>query len=247
MRSTTYFALFASTAVAQESATILNLFQFQNTLTVVNSDASATTFQNNCPSDAAGISAVPSELRPTAPSPTPAPRLRRQDQSSSDIDNYSFCEPYTLIQGASKYEFHLTDPTPGAWTLDMACNWQGGMTAADLTCTVTQSGYVPDASVVGVTTSVLKQTEIREMEAYQTIAVVRASGGSQSGAPSASASRTASGSGTGAASPTRSGSTSASAAVASQSTGLAPAGPLPTGAMMFIGSAAGVFAAALAL
>lgn len=95
------------------------------------------------------------------------------------------------------------------------------MTAADLTCTVTQSGYVPSPTVVGVTTSVLKSSEVQDMEAFQTISVVRASGASQSGALSVSTSRS-----TGIAP------ASTPSASASQSTGLAPPGPLPTGAMM---------------
>ena len=69
MRPSTYAALFAGTAIAQgsasaqESATIFNLFQFDSTLTVLGSDASATTYQNSCPSDNAGISAVPTDMR----------------------------------------------------------------------------------------------------------------------------------------------------------------------------------------
>lgn len=55
--------LFAGAVLAQESATVINFFQFDSTLTVLGSDAKATTFQNSCPSDAAGISAVPSDLR----------------------------------------------------------------------------------------------------------------------------------------------------------------------------------------
>lgn len=63
MRSSRCVALFAGAAIAQESATILNFFQFDSTLTVLGSDASATTYQNSCPSDGAGISAVPSDMR----------------------------------------------------------------------------------------------------------------------------------------------------------------------------------------
>ncbi|KAF1845996.1 uncharacterized protein K460DRAFT_430963 [Cucurbitaria berberidis CBS 394.84] len=223
MRSSTYIAAFAVSAVAQESATVLNYFQLSNTLTVLGSDASATTYGNTCPPQ--------------------SPRLRRQDQTTSDVDGYSICEPFTLIQGASTYEFHLTDPAPGVWTIDMACKWQGAMTTADLTCAVTRGGYVAGSAGVGTTTTVLKQSVIRDMEAYQTVALVSASGAS-SGSSSVSASRTTSQSGTGAASPNRSGSGSGSAA-ATQSTGLAPAGPLATGAMGLLGGA-GIFAAALA-
>lgn len=63
MRSYNYMTLFAGAVLAQETATVINFFQFDSTLTVLGSDAKATTFQNSCPSDAAGISAVPSDLR----------------------------------------------------------------------------------------------------------------------------------------------------------------------------------------
>jgi hypothetical protein len=64
MRSSTYMALFASAVFAQdESATLINFFMTDSTLTVLDSDASATTYRKNCPSDNAGISAVPSDLR----------------------------------------------------------------------------------------------------------------------------------------------------------------------------------------
>ncbi|CAO2649142.1 Nn.00g100910.m01.CDS01 [Neocucurbitaria sp. VM-36] len=254
MRSSTYIAMFAVSAVAQESATVINLFQFRSTLTVLGSDASATTYKISCPSDSAGLSVMPTELRPTPSDPnetlflTPAPAttanpLQRRQKCTSEGDDYYFCEPYTLIQGASTYEFHLTDLTLGAWTMDMACNWQGPLTTADLTCTVTQAGYVPDSSDVGTATSVWKQSDIQDLEAYQTVALVSGTGAS-SGLPSVSASRTPSGSGTGVATPTRSGSGSNSAA---QSTGLAAARPMPTHGMALVGGAVGIFAAALAL
>jgi hypothetical protein len=63
MRSSTYMALFASAVFAQdESATLLNFFMSDSTLTVLGSDASATTYGKSC-SDNAGISAIPSDLR----------------------------------------------------------------------------------------------------------------------------------------------------------------------------------------
>jgi hypothetical protein len=260
MRPSSYIPLFAGAAIAQESTTILNFFQFDSTLTVLGSDASATTFQNSCPSDGAGISAVPSDLRTSCclfrclhvltppvnepsetPAPTPAPRMRRQDDDSNE--DYSFCEPYTILQGPETYEMHLTDPTPGAWTVDMACSWQGAMSTADLTCEVTQGGSIPDQASQVASTSVLSQSEIQEMEAYQVVALVAATGASSAGSASASGgpSSTGSNTGTAATSPSR----SQSGAVVTPSTGLAPAGAAPT-AMAMIG-AVGIFAAAVAL
>ena len=63
MRPSSYIPLLAGAAIAQESATILNFFQFDSTLTVLGSDASATTYENSCPSDGVGVSVVPSDLR----------------------------------------------------------------------------------------------------------------------------------------------------------------------------------------
>ncbi|KAH7072674.1 hypothetical protein BKA63DRAFT_48477 [Paraphoma chrysanthemicola] len=248
MRSSTYMALFAGSTAAQSTVTVFNLFQFQSTLTQVGADSTATTYKFDCPANNAGISAVPSQLRPTpdasgaviTPAPSPTPRARLARQLSADEPDYSFCEPFTLKQGPSTWEFHLTDPSPGAWTVDMGCNWKAAMTAADLTCTYTQSGYVPSPSVRGVSTSIFSKAEASDMEVFQVVTIVTASG-----AASPSASRT-SGSGTSVPSASRSASASGSAA-ASQSTGLAPAGPLPTGAVALVGGAVGIFAAALAL
>ncbi|KAI4619522.1 uncharacterized protein J4E87_007412 [Alternaria ethzedia] len=234
MRPSSYIPLLAGAAIAQESATILNFFQLDSTLTVLGSDASATTYENSCPSDGVGVSVVPSDLLPITddpsetPSPTPAPRMRRQDDDSNE--DYSFCEPYTILQGPETYEMHLTDPTPGAWTMDMACSWQGAMSTADLTCDVTQSGYVPDQADQVASTSVLSQSEIQEMEAYQVVALVTATGASYPGSASATGgpSPTGSASGTGPTSPSR----SQSGAASTPSTGLAPAGSLPNAMAM---------------
>ncbi|KAF2031709.1 hypothetical protein EK21DRAFT_62626 [Setomelanomma holmii] len=249
MRSSTYIALFASSAAAQSTVTLFNFWQYQSTLTQIGADATATTYKNDCPADNAGISGVPSQLRPTpdatiTPAPTPKARMARQDSASDSDDgpDYSFCEPFTLKQGASTWEFYLTDPSPGAWTVDMGCKWQGAMTDADLTCTYTQSGYVPDSSVRGVSTSILSKAEASSLEAFQVVTVVTASG-----AVSASASRNSgAASGSGTAAPSRSKTASGSGGAA-KSTGLGAAGPLPTGAVAFVGGAVGIFAAALAL
>jgi hypothetical protein len=123
---------------------------------------------------------------------------------------------------------HLTDPLPGAWTVDMNCKWQGAITDADLTCTAVGSGYAVPGSLEGTTTTVWPKSEIQTGEYIGTFAVVTASGPVSSGAP---ASQTPGG----------------SAAPQSRSSGFAPAAALPTGAMALVGGAAGVFAAALAL
>lgn len=112
----------------------------------------------------------------------------------------------------------------------MNCGWQGAITAADLTCTITQSGYVASPSVRGVSITVFRKSELASMEVIQAVAVASSlqipGPTSASPAPSGSASSTFG---------------------AAQSSGLGPASPGPTGVMMLVGGAAGFFAAALAL
>lgn len=170
------------------------------------------------------------ELKPIpAPTPTAAARLRRQDGLFG-----GFCEPVTIKQGASSVQIHLEDPTKGAWTADVNCAWKGEAATADLTCTATQSGAFPKLQTIeGVKTETIKASDAAEGKMVQTVAVVGPS--SNSAAPTAT--------GTGAHN-----ATSASASGSAAPTGNAAAGgPLPKGVMAFVGGAAGVFAAALAL
>jgi hypothetical protein len=166
----------------------------------------------------------------SAPSTTAAARLRRQD------DNFlGICEPMTLKQGPSALELHLEDPIKGAWTANANCAWKGELTAADVTCTATQSGaFAKILEAEGVTTVTLKASEISEASLLTTVSVVQPASNSASatasGSRSVSANATASGSG-----------------APAQATGAAPGAPLSKGVMAFVGGAAGVFAAALAL
>jgi hypothetical protein len=162
---------------------------------------------------------------PSPPATTPAARLRRQaDNSSSDLEN-ALCEPYTMKQGSETWEIHMTDPTPGEWTVDASCHWKGEMTTADLTCTLTESGK--QANIDGARSETLKPKDITNLGLIQTVSVTSASG-------SAPASNTASPSPSGSDAP-------------AQSTAMAASGPLPTGAMALVGGAAGIFAAVFAL
>lgn len=166
----------------------------------------------------------------SAPSTTAAARLRRQDDGLFG----GFCEPITLKQGSSSIELHLEDPTKGVWTADFNCVWKGELTAADLTCTATQTGAFASINEgEGVTSEVIKASDVAEASLIQTVSVVSASptaSGSQSGSASGSAKATTSGSG-----------------APAQATGAAAGAPLSKGVMAFVGGAAGVFAAALAL
>ncbi|KAH8726224.1 hypothetical protein GQ44DRAFT_614426 [Phaeosphaeriaceae sp. PMI808] len=250
MRSSTYVALFAGSTAAQSSIALFNPFPYQvsPTVTQVGADAAATTYKNNCPANNAGVSVIPDysrlrssqHLSPT-PAPTPAARLARRQALISDTNDYTLCEPFTIKQGASTWALNFKDPLPGAWTVDMNCKWQGAMTSADLTCTVTQDGSMVPGGMGGTTTTVLPKSQGSEIaEIFQTYAVV-----SGSGAVSAGASQTASGARSASPTPGASGASVSGTATASRSTGLGAAGPLPTGAIKFAGGAAGLVAAAL--
>ncbi|KAF1929851.1 uncharacterized protein M421DRAFT_419618 [Didymella exigua CBS 183.55] len=265
MRSSTVVALLATSAVAQSSSSskpetgssahIINPLGLQvSTVTMLGSSSGTTTYVNSC-SDAgvptswlseataeassAGSSAasVASSTRSVAetllmtpiaaPSTTAAARLRRRDANLLD----GLCEPLTIKQASEYAQIQLKDPSEGAWTAEVNCNWKGALGSADLTCTAVQSGVF--ASVVGAqgtTSAVLKASEIAEASVIQTVEVV--SPASNSANPTASGSQ--------------SGSTKSTTS-APASSGAAAGGPHPISAMAFVGGAAGIFAAALAL
>lgn len=165
-----------------------------------------------------------------APSTTAAARLRRQDGGLLD----GLCEPITIKQASESAQIQMNDPSDGVWSAEINCNWKGAMESADLTCTATQSGSIPsEMGVDGTTTTTLKASEVAKESVIQTVEVVSPA--------SNSANPTASG--------TQSGSTNstASGSGAPAATGAAAGAPLPMGMMAFVGGAAGVFAAALAL
>jgi hypothetical protein len=112
----------------------------------------------------------------------------------------------------------MTDPTPGAWTIDMDCKWQGTIADTDMTCTLAANGFAHPGEATGTTTTVVAKDELQTGEYMGTFAVVTATASQSSGS-----------------------------AASTRSSGLAPAAALPTGAMALVGGAAGVFAAALAL
>jgi hypothetical protein len=131
-----------------------------------------------------------------------------------------------MIQGPSTYEFHLTFAVPGGSVKDdYNCNWEGEMTKADLTCTVSASGKPWFNG--GVETTTLSRDEVQNNTLIAPITIVTAAGNS---APTGS-----------------DGPSGGAPQSTSQSVGFAPAGPLPTGTLGFLGGAAAVFVAAVAL
>ncbi|KAJ4312400.1 hypothetical protein N0V94_007468 [Neodidymelliopsis sp. IMI 364377] len=249
MRSSTVVALFAGSAAAQSTAVVFNLLSPVSTLTVLGTNSGTTTYVNSCPATNVGIPSATASGASSAsstgsasvtsiartgtatPSATAPARLRRQNGL------FPGCEPFTLLQGTDSLVYHMTDPTPGMWTIDMNCNWKGEMKTADFTCTATQSGsFAKTLEVEGSSSSVLKSSELTD--SIQTATIVQPASNSASATASGSQSGSQSGS---------AGATSSGSGATAQATGAAAGAPLPKGAMALVGGAAGVFAAALAL
>lgn len=90
------------------------------------------------------------------------------------------CQPVTLIQGPETFEFHLSFAAPttwdrydaGAWSTNGACNWQGAVTTANLTCSGTRQGtaFYPSTSIAGTTT--MDNNELRLGTPYLVLATI---------------------------------------------------------------------------
>lgn len=159
---------------------------------------------------------IPTELL-TLP---PLSNLPTVTQHPIGFDPKISCYNYTLVQGPATNEFHLTIPEASI-TNDYNCDWQGEMTTADITCTVTMKGGTHVVGSNGVQTTVLADTMIEESSLIGQMVVVTVEGnGSATDTPSA---------------PT--------------STGLAATRPLPTGFGMaaWAGGSAAVLVAAVVL
>lgn len=132
------------------------------------------------------------------------------------------CYNYTLVQGSSTCEFHLTIPEASI-TDDYNCNWTGEMKTADITCTVTANGEIFGSQ--GVQTTVVPHTVIEDSSLIAPMVVVTTQ---ESGKATGTGSRS------GGASPKT-----------STSTGLAAGGPLQTAscAVGWVGGAAALVVA----
>lgn len=117
---------------------------------------------------------------------------------------------------------HAIDPytTSGDWVWDMNCKWSGNSRSADYTCTVAADGEAWGTHQ-GTSTTTEKASDIATADDIFVKATVVTSSGKPTGSPSGSP--------------------------APETSGFAAAGPLPTGAVAFVGGAAGLFAAAMAL
>jgi hypothetical protein len=103
---------------------------------------------------------------------------------------------------------------------DANCKWAGAESTADFTCTFVSEGPALETDA-GTTTTTVKASEMATIGIFVEATVVNPT---STPAPSPS-------------------STPGSSTPQSQSSNFAAAGPLPTGAMAFVGGAAGLYAA----
>ncbi|KAF2201028.1 hypothetical protein GQ43DRAFT_49457 [Delitschia confertaspora ATCC 74209] len=161
--------------------------------------------------------------------------LKRADDP---LETEHFCLPFTIVQGPSTYEAHLSISEINI-DLNMACNFgKGEIFKADATCTSNGSGNIMGATVSkGPQTTTMGKDEYAEWVAHVpvTIAAGNGKGAAQTGtttqASGAGASTTPSG--TGAAPP--------------KSTGMASGLKVSSSVSAMIGAAGVVLGAALAL
>lgn len=148
-----------------------------------------------------------------------------------------------MTQGPEIFELHMTDPRPGVWTVDYNCSWNGKFGNVDVTCIINNKGSLArDQDLPATLSSVFKPEDYTDYFTSATVAVVTDTGsaGTDSARPTTSTTSTTH---TTPATPTAA---SSSSDVPSSSNFVA-VGPLPTGAAVLVGAAAGILAAALAL
>jgi hypothetical protein len=200
----------------------------------------------------------PSNIELT-PMPKPTGNARRADSSDSAVPS---CLPYTIVQGKEVFEFHMTDPRPGLWTMDQKCSWKGEMTKADMTCSMSAGGEIAKSLHGDLVQSSVplaqKDISLDNPTPYVTAVIVTATGGASgsasptpsggaSGSGSAKGSASGSGSGSGASSVTGSAKPTASAPAASGAPAQGSGAFAVVGPMAFVAGAAGILAAALVL
>ncbi|USP80708.1 uncharacterized protein yc1106_07982 [Curvularia clavata] len=136
--------LLAGAAAADYNVTYLDvLWNPAPTLTLVESNSIATTYELQCPTT-------------TTPKPTPTThadwvyldspeesasyfsslysRLRTEFPAVTPQSIDGSCVPFTLFQGPETYGFRLTDAQPGLFTMNGDCSWKGEFTKVPITC-----------------------------------------------------------------------------------------------------------------
>ncbi|KAF2183276.1 hypothetical protein K469DRAFT_751567 [Zopfia rhizophila CBS 207.26] len=219
--SVAFSLLIAAGASAQSTMILLNPYAPpMSTVTVKGTNPTATTVENNCP----------------------APTNSKRDLLDEK------CMPYIATQGPSTWEMHVSHPTSGQYTMDASCKFgEGGYAKANATCTVFADGKLNGALTGRTETNTLQPSWWDSgaflIDSKQTVTLVQGAQATGSGAASNVTNAPSAG-----ASASRSGPAPSGTASAPPSSGLAGSMALPTGGTIaFVGGAAGVLAAALAL
>lgn len=134
------------------------------------------------------------------------------------------CIPFTMLQGPETWEFHMT--IPSRTTRNGACTWTGVFTEVPITCDA--DAYGEEYSIPSGTPTVFSQSELR---AWTQLRFAMATIVGATSIPTPASTGGASGA-------------EETGVEASDSEGRAPGMPLPTGAILMVGGAAGFGGAA---
>lgn len=155
----------------------------------------------------------------------------RADLPPMDVDIP--CVPVTVVQGSETYGIVAATKVPIAFNAEFNATWKGDVKSAEVTATLVWGG---DISMLNRPLTTAKAPSDELFTTSVAVAVVSAS---------ATSSGSSSPSGTSSSSPSGSAGASGSAPAANSNPGAA--GPLPTGPAVYVGAAAGIFGAMLAL
>ncbi|KAF1958083.1 hypothetical protein CC80DRAFT_592530 [Byssothecium circinans] len=149
------------------------------------------------------------------------------------------CMPYTIVQGPQTWSAHLSySDASFKMSIDATATWKGEIAkASDVAGSISWGGDLTAFNTQGVVTGPASKM----FPTSYAVAVVSASA---TPTPSGSSGASPAGSGT---SSRPASSPSGATTPAVNSSGFAASGPLPTGAAAFVGAAAGILGAALAL
>ncbi|RAR13442.1 MFS general substrate transporter [Stemphylium lycopersici] len=162
---------------AEYNLTYLSAFWFMPpTLTLVDSNKIATTYEQNCPST---TSATPTTSTSSSTSDwyigSPSERSALEASYLSSILSYYEtaipattpqsqvvkCVPFTLFQGPETYGIRLTHTESGLLTKNGDCSWTGVFTEVPITCDGEVKGTMFNTEISSGSPAVFPQTELR--------------------------------------------------------------------------------------